>query len=396
VLRFYDQVLDAPTRLRDGTHRTASLAQTWTRFAPAMQRAGITRIADITGLDTLGIPVATAIRPMGKSLSTQQGKGATWDAARVSALMESLETWTAEELAIPRVRGTANALAKRHNVVDVLGLPRPRGTLDLDARWEWVEGFDLVAGEPVLVPAQAVTLDTTGVTSRHPMVFDVSSNGLASGNAFVEAIQHGLCEVIERDAEAAWRRAGGDRRLVLDTLVDPTCIALIERITRSGARVFVWDLASDIGVCAIGCAIVEDPREPAWRALGCYQGFGAHLVPEIAIARALTEAAQTRLTYIAGGRDDFFPADYERATNADVLRALWQRLAQPCDEPVTFDELPAHAPRGLGEALEMTVELACVAGCEQIIAVDLTHPKLKVPVAKVIVPGRATDVEALG
>jgi YcaO-like protein with predicted kinase domain len=394
LLRFYDQVLDAPARLRDGTQRAASLATTWKQFAPAMRRAGITRIADLTGLDDLGIPVAAAIRPMGKSLATQQGKGLTFEAARVSALMESLETWTAEELSIPRVRGSANQLATRHNVVDIDQLPRPRGgKLDRAARWDWVEGFDLVAAEPVLVPVQAVTLDTTFTT---PPVFDISSNGLASGNVLVEAIVHGLCEVIERDAEAAWRRSGGDRRLVLDTIADPACQALIARITARGSRVFVWDLASDIGLCAIGCAIVEDPREPAWRPLGCYQGFGAHLRPEIAIARALTEAAQTRLTYIAGGRDDFFPADYARATDPEILRDLWEQLARPCDDPATFDDLPAHAPRGLGEALEMVVELACTAGCEQVIAVELTHPKLRVPVAKVIVPDRATDVEALG
>jgi ribosomal protein S12 methylthiotransferase accessory factor len=393
VLRFYDQELEAPARLRAGTYRAASLAATWRRFAPAMHRAGVTRIADLTGLDTLGIPVASAIRPLGKSLSTQQGKGLSHEAARVSALMEALETWTAEELAVPRVRGSANQLAKRANVVDVRALPRPRGKLDLDARWDWVEGFDLVAAEPVLVPAQAVTLDTT---STAPMIFDISSNGLASGNVLVEAILHGLCEVIERDAEGHWRRTGGDRRLVLDTVTDPACQALIARITATGARVFVWDLASDIGLCAIGCAIVADPREPAWRALGCYQGFGAHLVPQIAIARALTEAAQTRLTYIAGGRDDFFPADYARATDPDILRDLWERLAAPCDEPVAFDELPAQTPRGLGDALEIVVELACVAGCEQIIAVDLTHPALRVPVAKVLVPGRARDVEAMG
>jgi YcaO-like protein with predicted kinase domain len=393
VLRFYDQALDAPTRLRDGTHRAASLAQTWKRFAPAMKRAGITRIADITGLDTLGIPVATAIRPMGKSLSTQQGKGLTFEAARVSALMEALETWTAEEL-VATTRGSANALSNKTNVVDVKLLPRPRSELDLNAKWDWVEGFDLVASEPVLVPAQAVTLDTTTVDET--TAFDVSSNGLASGNNLVEAILHGLCEVIERDAEAAWRRAGGDRRLVLDTIRDPALLALIDRIVNTGARVFVWDLASDIGLCAIGCAIVEDPREPAWRALGCYQGFGAHLSPEVAIARAITEAAQTRLTYIAGGRDDFFAADYERATNPKILRQVWDRLAQPCDEPVTFEDLPAYAPNNLGHALEMVVELACVAGAEQVIAVDLTHGKLQVPVAKVIVPGRATDVESLG
>jgi ribosomal protein S12 methylthiotransferase accessory factor len=402
MLRYYDQVLDAPTRLRDGTHRAASLDDTWRRFSRVAAAAGITRLADITGLDTLGVPVWAAIRPMGKSLSTQQGKGISGPAARVSALMESLETYTAENVANPVVRGSYRALAKRRNVVDVKRLPRAmpataptrkHGTrrgprLDLDATWAWVDGFDITRGEPILVPREAVTLDTT---FTRPPVFDISSNGLASGNVLVEAVVHGLCEVLERDAEAAWRRAGGDRRLVLDSITDPICRGLIDRITATGARVFIWDLAAETGIAAIGAAIMEDPAEPAWRALGFYQGFGAHLVPEVAIARALTEAAQTRLTYIAGARDDFFPFDYARATDPELLADLWQQLAAPCDEPVAFDELPRLDTRGLGEDLE-----ALVAMCEQVIVVDLTHPELRVPVVKVIVPGRATDVEALG
>ncbi|HEY5948151.1 MAG TPA: YcaO-like family protein [Kofleriaceae bacterium] len=388
MLRFYDHVLDAPTRLRDGTHRAATLDETWRRFAPAARKAGITRIAELTGLDTLGVPVFAAIRPMGKSLSTQQGKGASPDAARVSALMESLETYSAEHIEAPVVRGSYKALGRRHDVVDVRKLARPRTRLTLGASWPWLEGFDLVAGTPILVPQQAVTLDTT---FTKPPVFDISSNGLASGNVLVEAIVHGLCEVLERDAEAAWRRAGGDRRLVIDTIDHPICRALIDRVTSTGARVFIWDLAADSGICAIGAAIMEDPDEPAWRTLGFYQGFGAHLVPEVAIARALTEAAQTRLTYIAGARDDFFPFDYARATDPERLADLWQQLASPCDEPVAFDELPRHDTRGLGEDLETLVGF-----CEQVIVVDLTHPVLRVPVVKVIVPGRATDVEALG
>src|SRR5690349_4471812 len=115
MLRFYDQVLDAPTRLRDGTHRAATLDETWRRFAPAAKRAGITRIADLTGLDTLGVPVFAAIRPMGASLSTQQGKGISAPAARISALMESLETFSAESIAAPIVRGSYRALGKRRN-----------------------------------------------------------------------------------------------------------------------------------------------------------------------------------------------------------------------------------------------------------------------------------------
>lgn len=408
MLRFYDQVLDAPTKLRDGTHRAATLDETWSRFAPAARKAGITRIAELTGLDTLGIPVYAAIRPMGKSLSTQQGKGISPEAARISALMESLETFSAEHITAPIVRGSYRELrASKRKVVDVRRLPRALSPhpptrkdgrtkrspkqgrrLDLDARWRWIEGFDLIAGEPVLVPLEAVTLDTT---FTRPPTFDISSNGLASGNVLVEAIVHGVCEVLERDAEAAWRRSGGDRRIVIDTIESPMCRALVDRITATGARVFIWDLAAASGIAAIGAAIMEDPREPAWRALGFYQGFGAHLVPEVAIARALTEAAQTRLTYIAGARDDFFPFDYARATDPELLADLWERLAAPCDDPVSFDELPRHETGGLGEDLEV------LAGrCEQLIVVDLTHPVLRVPVVKVIVPGRATDVEALG
>ncbi|MGE0548241.1 MAG: YcaO-like family protein [Kofleriaceae bacterium] len=389
ALQFHGQRLDATPVVRDGTFRAASLTATWRRFEPAAKRAGITRIADLTGLDVIGIPVFAAIRPMGLSLSTQQGKGITPEAARVSALMESLETWTAEHISLPTVVGSARGLAGR--AVDVRKLPRPRGRLDLDARWRWVEGTDLITSKPRLVPIEAITLDTT---FRRPPVFDISSNGLASGNQLVEAILHGLCELVERHAEAAWRRTGSDRRIVLDSIEDATCRALIDRVIAAGARVFLWDL--DGMVPSIGCAIMEDPREPAWRALGIYEGFGAHPVPAVAAARAITEAAQTRLTYIAGARDDFFPFDYERTTDRDVLLPVWSRLTSPCDEPVLFDDIAATGGRSLGEQLERVVEIVCENRCNQVIAVELTHPELRVPVVKMIVPGLATDIEVMG
>jgi YcaO-like protein with predicted kinase domain len=395
----YDAVPMAPKRdalrVSDGTHRTATLEATWARFAPAMKRAQITRIADITGLDTLGVPVFAAIRPMGRSLSTQQGKGITAAHARVSALMESLETWTAENLALPVVNASVASLGDR--AVDATLLPHPRGVLDSRSKrwrsetWRWVAGRDLASDREILVPEQAVTLDTTFTT---PPIFDISSNGLASGNVVIEAIAHGLAEVIERDAEAAWRRAGSDRRLVLDTIPDPVCRSLIDQITSTGARIWIWDLEGIIPV--VGCAIMEDPREPAWRALGFYQGFGAHVDARIAIARAITEAAQTRLTYIAGARDDFFPFDYDRATDPDVLSDLWERMAAPCDTPALFDDLPTRTTRSIDEDLEVMLDAVTRDGSSQVIAVDLTHPDLEVPVVKVLVPGRATDIEAMG
>lgn len=392
----------ARKRLADGTHRARTLAATWRAFSPLAAHAGITRLADLTGLDTLGIPVYAAIRPLGRSLSTQQGKGTTPLAAKISALMEALETFSAEDIHLPRTRGSYRGLAARRTLVDVRRLARARRRLALDAPWTWLPATTLADGAPILVPYDAVTLDTT---FRTPPVFDITSNGLASGNVRVEAIVHGLCEVIERDAEARWRRTGEDRRLVLDTIDDPAVRALIDRVVAAGARVALWDLTDPVlAVPVIGCAIVEDPREPAWRPLGVYQGFGAHLSPAIAIARALTEAAQTRLTYIAGARDDFFPIDYARATDPELHAHVWAQLASPCDEPVVFADLPDAATADLADdlaalraALVRWSDATSRRGGEPVVAiVDLDHPRLGVPVVKVIVPGLASDVEAMG
>jgi YcaO-like protein with predicted kinase domain len=396
TLAFFDQPLRAPTRLTDGTHRAAALAQTWRRFSPLGRHIGLTRLADLTGLDTLGIPVVSAIRPMGRSLSTQQGKGLSLLAARVSALMESIETWHAEHLELPVRRASAKALRRGVAVAPVTRLPRMpggRGALT-EAVLPWVEGFELVSARPMWVPHEAVTLDCV-FGSRAPR-FDVSSNGLASGNCLVEAIVHGLCEVIERDAEARWRRDGGQRRLVLDSVRDPDCVELIARCTRAGTRVVVWDLTSDVGVPVFGCAILEDPEAPAWRPLGVYQGFGCHLAPEIALSRALTEAAQTRLTYIAGGRDDFFPFDYARTSDRELLAQIWEQLTEDPGEPVLFEELPALATADLGDDLEILVAQLAAVGAPQVIVVDLSKPGLGVPVVKVLVPGRACDVARMG
>ncbi len=464
TLSFFDQPLSAPARWRDGTHRAAALEATWRRFSPLAPRIGLTRLADVTGLDSIGIPVVSAIRPMGRSLSTQQGKGRTLLAAKVSALMESIETWHAEELrpaervasstelkrqlgaaavapidqlpraprparraaqptataaptatrtkaakattrtakATTRTAKAAKATARATNAVTrAAKLPRGRSP-SVPARAKplsatplpWLEGFELRTARPLWVPREAVTLDCV-LDGRQP-IFDISSNGLASGNCLTEAILHGVCEVIERDAEATWRATGGQRRLLLDTVTDPGSVELIERFTAAGVRVVVWDLTSDVGVPVIGCAILEDPEQPAWRSLGLYQGFGCHPAPEIALARALTEAAQTRLTYIAGARDDFFPFDYERATDRELIAEIWDELSSAPYEPVAFGELPDLATAELGDDLSAVVERLAASGSDQVIAVDLSQPGLDVPVVKVLIPGRACDVSRMG
>src|SRR6266496_3142850 len=86
---------------RAGTHRIRNPEQTLAEYLPKAKDMGITRLANVTGLDWVGIPVYNAIRPNSRSLSVSQGKGVTLEAAKVSALMESIEYWHAEHISLP-------------------------------------------------------------------------------------------------------------------------------------------------------------------------------------------------------------------------------------------------------------------------------------------------------
>ena len=69
----------------------------------------------------------------------------------------------------------------------------------------------------------------------------------------------------------------------------------------------VWDVTSDIRISAFVCDIPSTGDDTLRR----FRGAGCHPNRSIALARALTEAAQIRLTYISGNRDDLPSSDYE-------------------------------------------------------------------------------------
>ena len=56
-------------------------------------------------------------------------------------------------------------------------------------------------------------------------------------------------------------------------------------------------------------------------------GYGCHPAREVALLRALTEAAQVRLTVISGLRDDFRIDAYEQLLDPDVVKAIRHRIS---------------------------------------------------------------------
>lgn len=374
-------------RYRHGTHRVCPPAETLDRYLPLMPRFGITRLANLTGLDTVGLPVYAAYRPLSRTVVTSLGKGLDPLSAKASALMESIELWHAEWLAEPARWGSYPELLAGANVVDLGGLPIARGgRVDLDEPRGWTDGVDLVSGQPLWVPFEMVSLNLV-----HRTDFSVgllrTSNGLASGNHVLEALAHALCEVIERDADARWRASTQTRRLDLATVTDPDAIEVLNRLAAAGLRTAVWDLTSEVGVPAYGATILTDPRDGDWRAVGVHEGAGCHRSPAVALNRALTEAAQVRLTCIAGSRDDIHRDELARANDVEVAEQIWAEL----DEIPATERFPGLTEEGeslsLAEDVRWLLDRLTGAGIDQVAVVDLTLADVGVPVVKVLVPG---------
>jgi ribosomal protein S12 methylthiotransferase accessory factor len=236
------------------------------------------------------------------------------------------------------------------------------------------------------VPADIVSLDFTTAGDSAASGLLRSSNGLASGNTTTEAIIHALCEVIERDAEALWRRRSDYARVDPDTVTDPHCRELIATLRAADVHVLLWDVTSDVGVPTFGCLLTPDPAHGDMRAVGVHDGFGTHLRPAIALSRALTEAAQNRLTYISGSRDDLSGAELRRAADPGRLARVTAELA---GIPFTRD-FGVHRPPDsatLADDLGVIRERLRDAGFGEVVVIDLAHEELGVPVVKVVVPG---------
>ncbi len=384
---------------RRGTHRTIDPRETVERIGKLAPIFGITRVANVTGLDVIGLPVVMVCRPNSRSLAVSQGKGLDLDAARASGLMEAIELWHAERIDRPVRLATHNQLRFSHRIANLNGLPRSSGGIFHDELKNlWIVGVDLPTSEPVLLPYELVHMDTTRPMPPGSGCFAFSSNGLASGNHPLEAMGHGLCEVIERDANTLAElsgEAGQDAsRVDLDTIDDPPCREVLDLYARAGVAVAVWDITSDLGVPAFRALVLDEQADP-FQIRGAGGGMGCHPSRGVALLRALTEAAQSRLTTIAGARDDMPLRKYEAWRDADALERLRRSVLEVAPTR-DYRAAPDFAAETFEEDLSALLARLAKAGFPEVIAVDLTHPGLGLPVVRIVIPGLETSREIPG
>ena len=351
---------------------------------------GITRIANVTGLDKVGIPVVMVCRPNSRSIAVSQGKGIDLDAAKASGVMESIEGYHAERITLPLKLGTYEDLRYTHRITEVTGMVRSADSLfHPNLQILWIEGHDLISDRGIWLPYEMVHLNYTLPLPPGTGCFAASSNGLASGNHVLEAISHAVCEVVERDATVLWylrdtqTRRGS--RVDLRTVDDPGCCEMLNKFEQAGVEVGVWNITSDVAIPVFLSVIAEWAPNPL-RPLPTVVGYGCHPARHIALARALAEAAQSRLTFIAGSRDDIHRGEYDYVFSRDVQdrkRQLFQVDAPMMD----FQKVPTFDGATFEEDLAWELKQLQNAGIDQVIFIDLTKHELQIPVVRVVIPG---------
>ncbi len=325
--------------------------ETVERLWPLLDELGITRLARQTGLDRIGIPCWAAFRPNSRSLAGAQGKGVSDAAACASALMEAAEVAVAEHPRAGRRICSAHDLeASDEAWFDPSRFMAFGEALDPSMRLTWLAGEDLQSRRRRWVPLDLVDMD--GEASEIEGICK-SSNGLASGNTVEEATFHALCELIERDATTTWSMLPAPERMARAfpwaKLDDPLVDNLARRILSADLSLRLVDQTSDLGIPVV-MALVGPADPHAARYLDVCAGYGAHPVAARAALRALTEAAQSRITAIAASRDDLGPTTFgaeAAAEDASILR----------DEPTAEPPCGVH----LGAPLDVLSRLCAEA-----------------------------------
>lgn len=383
----------SPKRYFFDTHRALTPVETLRRVEAVVDKVGITGIEDITGRDKLNIPVYLAYRPGTEAgaAPVHTGKGLTGDQARVSVLMEAIERYSAEIKEEDRAKfkfesykegNSENKVEPSSLILSALSKVTP------DSKIEWCEGYDLMAEEEVLLPANAVYHPYT--TTRGGRLFRSDSNGIASGNNLEEAIFHGMMEVIERDAlsYAEIKKDAGKRIAIEED--DGLIYELKERFNSRGIETHFWYIPTDVGFATVVLAL-DSPEKDA--NLLVY-GAGTHSDPRIAAIRAITEAAQSRLMRIVKG-SGITPVDYETVKR---MNKHWFETKDGDKDAVKLSELPYLATDTIDGDIKIALErLRAIE--KRVIVVDLTREEIGIPVVRVVIPGfevYARNPERLG
>lgn len=372
-----------------GTHRAIAPKRTIEINEDKLKTVGITRIADITDLDRIGMPVYTAIRPTAEdgAISIYGGKGISKDHAKASAMMEGFERYSAERQdGDETIIATIDEIAEKGDYIDPksLNLPQQYEKKDInDIKLEWNLAHDLISDKDYYVISNAVFHPYNHDKSVESL-FKSNTNGLASGNVLEEAILHGIFEVIERDAWSIFELTHKNySQIDLESIESELINDVIDKFESEGIKIKLMDFTADIKIPTIAASADDTVTKDAGLLT---LGIGTHLDPEVAILRALTEVAQSRATQINGAREDTVRADFAREAGYNRMKKINKYYFQQEENQIALCDIENKSTTSIAEDLDIVKKELMANDIKQILYSNLTRPEIDVSVVRVIIP----------
>lgn len=304
-----------------------------------LQALGISRVAEITWMDVIGIPIWKSTVPNSATISVNSGKGLDRMLARAGAIAEAIEFKALEGFTGPHiVQNYRMMTANRVPNFNLLPLAA-NSEFNLDSFTAWEPVNHLFSADQYYFPSDAIY-------TRHRLpyrwnYFQTGSNGAAAAGSVEEALLVSLYELIERDAWvltdlARTFAAKEPAKISLEDAPEPIADAL-DRIKTSGSTVMLFDITGDIGIRAFG-ALIFDLQNPE---VGIFAGYGCSSDPIEAALRSILEACQSRACYIDGARDDFVRRSFYLAKNVNHRKMLEEAEELPFSGSIK-DYLPVE------------------------------------------------------
>ena len=343
--------------------------------------AGISEVTDITELDVLGVPVFVSVRPQARGEAFTFGKGLRPVDAEVGAYMEALEFYFAEP-GIGDVSthwGSARDVAGHERADDAIldFVPLLQREVDLDGPLLLASVHDLESGAERAIPAELIYYPAPDVGQS---LFGSSTNGLASGNSVLEATIQALLELIERDIWSFEFVRGASKLVETASLTDEVR-EIVERAEQNGLQLKVRTIPNDYGI-PFFAAFVFDLNNPSRKTFN--GGWACDLDRDRALLRAVTEAAQSRVAFIHGGRKA--PAFEVEEQEAKHVRRHMIGVSDP-QQQVLLADIPDLAVAGnLQQKLDALIEILRRVVQEPIYRVVFTPADSPLHVVRVVVP----------
>jgi ribosomal protein S12 methylthiotransferase accessory factor len=298
--------------------------------------------------------------------------------------MEALEFFFAEPQNghVSTQWGSARDVSRAERASDAVldFAPLLHREVDLDASLLLASVQDLETGDDCTIPAELIYYPAPDVGQS---LFGSSTNGLASGNSVLGASIQALLELIERDIWS-FELVRSSSRLVDPASLPDKVREIVERAEQHGLQLKVRTVPNDYGL-PFFAAFVFDLNNPSRKAFN--GGWACDVSRDVALVRAVTEAAQSRVAFIHGGRR--VPASQVVNSTADEIELVRRHMQGVSDarQKVSLTDIPHLGFAGtLAQQLDLLISRLRRVVQEPIYRVVLTPADSPLQVVRLVVP----------